>query len=153
MHLVLSEESEMRSSASGFTLIEALIVVAIIAILGGIAVPTVSSAMSQYDVNTASQQVASTIRSARFQAVGKNTALRVRFNYPAAGQYQIVDLSNNALDEIQLLPSGITFVSPTDVQITTTGRMTAAVTFSVTNGDSAHNRSITVATSGRVLLH
>jgi prepilin-type N-terminal cleavage/methylation domain-containing protein len=141
----------MRRTA-GFTLIEILIVVALIAVLAGATAPAVTTAMEQYNVNSAGQQVVSTIRAARFQAVARNQTLQVRFNYPAAGQYQVVDTALNAVGEVQRLPDGITFGGFTNLQITTTGRVTTASNIVVTNGSAEHDRTIAVSTSGRVQL-
>jgi hypothetical protein len=85
--------------------------------------------------------------------VGRNTALQVRFNFPAAGQYQVVDMANAAVGEVQMLPNSVTFgQATTDLQVTTSGRMAPAATITVTDGNTANNRTITVATSGRIQL-
>ena len=89
-----------RATAAGFTLIELLIVIALIAILGGMTVPTIAAGMRRYEVISASQQVASTIRSARYQAVAKNRSLRLRFDCPAAGQYRLIEFTGTpAIDD------------------------------------------------------
>jgi prepilin-type N-terminal cleavage/methylation domain-containing protein len=143
----------MRSKAAGFTLIELLIVVAMVAIAAGATAPVVAGAMTRYNITTAGQHVGSTIRAARFQAVGRNVALKVRLNFPAAGQYQIVqDADNAAVGEVQTLPSGITFSAPVDVRVGTDGRFMANANVRVTNGEAAYDRTITVTTSGRVTL-
>lgn len=156
MHLVRDVLRGMRAASAGFSLIEILIVVALIAVLAGTAAPIVAEGVRQYAINSAGQQVASTIRAARFQAVARNQELRVRFNYPAAGQYQVVLNSNGTtpVGEVQLLPSGISFGMPTDLQFRTTGRLlnVGAVTFVVTNGNAAQDRTIAVSTSGQVRL-
>lgn len=156
MYLVPHVSPDMRAQA-GFSLIEILIVVALVGVLAGIAAPTVTAGMKLYTINSAGQQVTSTIRAARFQAVGKNTKLRVRFNYPAAGQYQVVLNSNGttAVGDVQNLPDGVSFGASADVQIDTNGRMTpgaTAATITVTNGNESQNRTITVSTSMRVQL-
>ena len=146
----------MRRS-HGFSLIEALVTVALISILAGISAPIVAGGIKLYSINSAGQQVASTIRAARFQAVARNAQMRIRFDYPADGQYQVVLNSNGttAAGEVQLLPSGVTFGSSADVQIDKNGRMPAGAaeaTITVTNGNEVQDRTITVSTSGRVQL-
>lgn len=142
----------------GFSLIELMIVVGLITVLAGVFVPAVAAGMRRYSLITASQQVVSTIRSARHQAVGRNAILRVRFDYPAAGQYQVLDAADAAVGGVQYLPEGADFGAVSgDLQITTSGRMTnlagnpTAATIVVSN-DDGQSRTITVSASGRVQL-
>lgn len=142
-------------NSSGFTLIETMLVVALVGVLAGIAAPAVAAGMDRYEVISASQQVASTIRSARYQAVGKNMVLRVRFDYPEAGQYQIVDEDDNAVGTVKYLDDDISFGDFTDLEFSTAGRLTSGVATSlvVTNGDANHDRTIAVSRNGQVELH
>ena len=157
MHLVPHCCRAMRHAA-GFTLIEILVVVAIVSILAAVTMPTVAGAMDRYYILSAGQQVASTIRAARVQAVGKNMQLRVRFNYPAAGQYQVVRHSDGttAVGQVQILPRDVSFQDgAADIAFDTNGRLTTgsvAAAIVVTNGTAADNRTINVSTSGRVQL-
>ena len=156
MHLVPEPAPDMRH-AHGFSLIEALVTCALVSILAGISAPIVAGGIKVYVINSAGQQVASIVRGARFQAVARNAQMRVRFDYPADGQYQVVLNSDGttAAGQVNFLPSGVTFDSSTDVQIDTSGRMPAGAaesTITVTNGDADMDRTITVSTSGRVQL-
>jgi hypothetical protein len=114
--------------------------------------------MNRYKLISASQQVVSTIRTARIQAVGKNRTHYVRFDYPAAGQYQVRKIEDDATEgdggEVQELPDDITFSEPTDLEFTTSGRLdaVAAVSIIVTDGNADFDRTITVSTSGQVRL-
>jgi type IV fimbrial biogenesis protein FimT len=144
---------------SGFSLIEVLVVMGLVAILAGITVPTIAASMTRYVLISASQQVASTIRSARVKAVSRNEIVRVRFNHPANGQYQILDSADADLGEAQQLPAGAAFGDISgDVEFDNSGRVThvgggpAPVTIVVSNGDEDQDRTITVAASGRVQL-
>jgi prepilin-type N-terminal cleavage/methylation domain-containing protein len=144
----------MRDS-SGFTLIEALLVVAVIGVLAGMTAPVVSAGLDRYEVISTSQQVAGTIRSARYQAVGKNMILRVKFDFPEEGQFQIVDADDNAVGSVQYLDDDISFGDFTDLEFSTAGRLTSGVAASIviTNGDAAHDRTIAVSKNGQVELH
>jgi prepilin-type N-terminal cleavage/methylation domain-containing protein len=144
----------MRNTA-GFTLIEALVVMALISVLAGMTAPAVSAGIDRYEVISASQQVAGTIRTARYQAVGKNMILRVRFDYPEAGQFQIVDADDAAIGLVQYLDDDIQFGDFTDLEFSTSGRLTSGVaaTIVITNGDADQNRTVVVSKNGQVELH
>ena len=79
--------------AAGYTLVEVMMVTAVMAIIAGIAVPPIAVGMRRYALNNAAQQVASAIRSARYTAVAKNTDVRVRFDCPADNQYRVIEVT------------------------------------------------------------
>ena len=147
----------LRTRVGGFSLIELTVVVGLIAVLTAMSAPTIAAGMKRYSLISASQQVVSTIRLARYQAVGKNVTLRVRFNHLAPGQYQVLDGADAAVGALQYLPDGTAFFAVSDdLQIDTSGRVTGVagappVTIVVSNED-AQNRTITVSASGRVQL-
>lgn len=141
-----------RRRENGFSLIELMIVVGLVAVLGAMSVPAIAAAMDRYALITTSQQVVSTIRSARLQAVARNMVLKVRMDFPADGQYQVVDAADAQVGEIQTLGQGISFGGFTDVQFSTSGRLGAPITITVTNGNEAQDRTISVSTSGQVRL-
>ncbi len=148
----------IRTRADGFSLIELMIVAGLIAVLAGVAAPSIAAGMRRYSLITASQQIVSTIRAARFQAVGRNVTLRVRFNHPANGQYQVLDVADAAVGDVQFLPSGAAFSTVSgDIQISTSGRVTplagppTLATIVLSNVDS-QTSTVTVSSSGRVQL-
>jgi len=143
---------------NGFSLVELLIVGALVGVLAAIAVPAIAGAVRQYAVTTASQQVVSAIRSARVQAVGRNQVLHVHFE-AAAGTFQVMDnaVPPAAVGSLFSLPVGTQFVdADTDIEFDTSGRLStpalAPITVVVGNGDDGLNRTITVTSSGRVQL-
>jgi prepilin-type N-terminal cleavage/methylation domain-containing protein len=143
--------------SEGFTLIELMLVVGLIAVLAAATVPSIVQGMRQFEVATASQQVASTIRLARYQAVGKNMTVRVRFDYPATGQYQILDASDaDVISSARLLLNGAAFSAVSgDIEIDSQGRVTAlagTLPATVTVANSADSRTISISRGGRVEL-
>ena len=162
MYLVPALSRTMRSTIAGFTLIETLVVVALVAVVAGISAPVVAGGMARYNLTSAAQQVASTIRSARFQAVGRNARIQIVFNAGSrqysrqvwdGAAWQAVTLAGNAGADVATLPAGISFGAglPANVEFGTDGRATAAAVVTVTDGNGS-NRTITLATSGRVTL-
>ena len=73
--------SAKRRHASGFSLVEVLVVLAIIAILTAAAVPAISSTMRAYQLETTSQTVVNQLSLARQNALSINQCVEVRFYY------------------------------------------------------------------------
>jgi prepilin-type N-terminal cleavage/methylation domain-containing protein len=136
--------TEARQRASGgFSLVELLVVVAIIAIMGAVAAPGIARYVRTYKIRTAAQEVASAIQQARGAAISRNVNYGVLFMVLDAGsagnptngvayRYVIEDnvmgnvgggqrspttaalLGNTAqLGPLHMLPADITFVAPT----------------------------------------
>jgi Tfp pilus assembly protein FimT len=146
-----------RSREDGFTLLELLLVTGLMLVIGAATVPTIAQGMKRFALTSASQQVASTVRAARYQAVGRNTTLRVRFDYPSDGQYQILDDMDAEVGPVKFLPQGASFDSISgDIRINSSGRVTAlagslpvAIVVANTDGDT---RTISISGGGRVEL-
>jgi prepilin-type N-terminal cleavage/methylation domain-containing protein len=104
-------------SEKGFSLVEMLIVVAIIAIMAAIALPNIGNYVRNYRVKGAAQSVASTLQSARGKAIATNTNNGVSFFVIDDDSYRFVqeDLTGGAQPRgpIQELPLGVRFVVAT----------------------------------------
>ena len=78
---------------AGFSLVELLIVVAIIVIMAAVALPNIGRYIRNYRIKAATQQIAGELQSARMKAVSKNVNLGVVFailsNNPATYRYVI----------------------------------------------------------------
>jgi prepilin-type N-terminal cleavage/methylation domain-containing protein len=83
----------------GFSLVELLAVMAIIAITSAIAIPLGIDYVRTYEVMGAAQGVAAQIQMSRAQAVRRNSrrGILLNFDYPQASQYQFTTLDANPM--------------------------------------------------------
>ncbi len=83
---------------AGFTLIEMIIVIAIMAIISAIAVPNYITHRNNQKVTQAARQIYSALQSAKMTAIRNNTSINVLFSTGAgsSGTYQVFeDLDDN----------------------------------------------------------
>ena len=74
----------MRSQR-GYTLVEILIVVGLIAVTIGVSVPVFLQSNALNDVWTSAERLGGLIRQTRLKAISRNATYEVRFNCPSAG--------------------------------------------------------------------
>ena len=77
---------------AGFSLIDMLMVTAFMAVVMGMAVPTMQNIGDSIRLGTGAREVERELQNARLKAVTANRILRVRFNCPAARGYRMVEL-------------------------------------------------------------
>lgn len=87
----------------GFSLLELMVVVAVIAIVGAMAVPAITSSSSQMRLANTARQVERELQTARMKSVRSDRVMRVRFDCPTAGSYRMVEvlgtIRNPAVDD------------------------------------------------------
>ncbi len=96
--------SECRSA--GFTLVELMVVLALSAILTGLAVASINSSRKA-GVQYAADEMYGAIQDARMRAIRTNQWCTIAFNTPAVNQYQI-SLTNEVVD-LAKYPGNVTF--------------------------------------------
>src|SRR2546421_11988649 len=77
---------------SGVSLIDMLMVLAIVATLSAFAVPNFLGAIEQYRLGASVRDVERELQFARLKAVSSQYPMRIRFNCPAANQLRAVEL-------------------------------------------------------------
>jgi type IV fimbrial biogenesis protein FimT len=143
---------------TGFTLMEMMVVIAVIAAMAGVAIPGFMSLMPGMRLNGATRQVAGDLMAARMKAVKENNKFRVLFSSPS---YQILDddNNNNTADDGEAITTkniqdeydGVTFTANNNPIFHPRGTATSLPTITIYNGHGGCKK-ITVSIAGRVKI-
>ena len=160
----------MRSE-SGFTLMEMIGVVALIATLGAIALPVLTESTNRNSVWTASEQIGSQIRQARLKAITRNRNFRVAFDCPSVGQYRVLAVQDDpAIDDdadrcnqsyefdsgVFAMPRNVSFGDVPTLQVNGRGiysvlEVGAVLPLDITvQYSDTHSRTLTVSLTGQI---
>jgi len=104
-----------RHRQRGFTLLEMLVVVAIVMVMAAVAMPSIATYIRNYKIKAAAQEVAGELQTARSKAIMTNTNAGVSFVAVDADSYRWIqeDLTPGAeqFGPLKDLPVGIRFVA------------------------------------------
>jgi len=106
-----------QNREAGFSLMELIVVIALIGLLAGVGLPAMQEWLDRYRVRTAADELASMIQLQRMRAVSQNTDFSIDFDEDA-GTYTLYEgnaATGTALEvQARRLPSGVEFSGDAD---------------------------------------
>lgn len=140
----------------GTTLLEALIVCSLVALITAIAVPTSRSLRAPFAVRSATRQVEADLQTARMRAITRSARYRLAFNNAGTGYLVQRETSTNTFATeggLQRLPSGVTLNGVTGTALFDTRGMTAAGASISLRADGAHTKTVTLNVLGQTTIN
>lgn len=151
-------------NAQGFSLIETVVVIAIVAIAAGMTVPNMLSHRPKYAFNRAVNDVYSNLQWARMTAIRENTSCRVEFDEtndsfsviknPGSGQVVLRTIDLTDEDEyhpdVGLAASGVDSITYNSRGTGSTGTIVVAFPYGYCDDNDDCCICITASSSGRV---
>ena len=159
----------MRSDR-GFTLLELIVVLGIVIVMAGMAVPFIQESSIRNTVWTATEMIGVQVRQARLKAITRNMSFRIDFDCPDVRQIRVLEVTGNpAIDDaadrctvyrpfdsgIYQLPANVDYTAglPT-LQVSGRGMYSAvggAVPLTINVGYAGRTfRSMTVSATGQI---
>jgi Tfp pilus assembly protein FimT len=144
---------------AGFSLVELVVLVAVIGVMFSITIPFFLSYYRVAAVKAASQEVVALLNQARQLAIQSNSTLGVCVNLPSSSEMQFIQAGCGGTVWIGPgttpagrinLPQGFTMGPATDVTFNYLGAAQPAVTYTVTNTATGATLTVRVAISGRI---
>lgn len=136
----------------GFTLLELLVVVAILSILGAIAIPVWSVLLPTFALNGAARQIQSELNRIKAQAIAENTTFRLAFSAPA-DNYTVERIAGTTTTQqgTKPLPEQIDVRNSITLGFTSRGTATpgGGGTIKLCNSDGA-GTNVVLSSTGRV---
>ena len=142
-----------KFSKSGFTLLETIIVLAIMTLFFAVSIPLFSKFTEKTKLETATRSVASALRTARSYAISNSLDYCVVFDTGTAPDTHFISADGaDPIEKRYKLPTGIYFAADSTVTFTPIGMLSGNST-SIDVTDGTNTKTITVEkTTGRVKI-
>jgi Tfp pilus assembly protein FimT len=120
-------KSELRIMEKGFTLLEALIVIAIIFVVAGMAIIGIQSNLGSYKADAAAQAVSTQLRTAREIAIAKRHWVQVTIDQSTTGPNAAPSITYSILPDVsgsgEVVPPPVTQPLPAHTQFYVDGTL------------------------------
>jgi len=137
-----------RKRSPGFTLVELIVVIAIVAVCLAIAMPDIATFSSGYRLKGAAREVATDLQLTRLLAVKENKTFQVVFG---ANSYQVIRLSDGIVAKSRSFGLDYPDLNLTNVSVTFDSRGISNGN-TVTIANSMGTKNVSVAPTGRVMI-
>ena len=117
--------TNIRNSNKGFSLVEMIVVMAIISIMAAIGVPAVMNQISRIKLTRGTRDVAVALQAARLKAIAKNVKYKVYFTFAATDSYVLMTCSGGANCDNTTLGAGSGWIADTASEYGTTKTLEA----------------------------
>jgi Tfp pilus assembly protein FimT len=164
----LFRRDRVPGNERGTSYVELLVVLGLIGVVSGIAIPALTNALDRNKVYSSTQLVSAAIRNARLAAISRNTPYRVRFNCPSAGGVRVLVVTGNAAVDnaanrcatsvaedgpAMFLPQGVSYGTVPTLEVNGRGQMSvpaAAMPLTISVTYENFSQSLSITASGRV---
>jgi type IV fimbrial biogenesis protein FimT len=121
MNMNLDSNRRLSSRQEGFSLLELVVVMAVMLVLSAVAIPSITQSMRQYRLNVATTNLQNLVEVARYSAIRRNTEVDLRQTTVSGQTVFFVDLAGTPTAPAALVTTDPQFYVPQGITIAPTG--------------------------------